>query len=74
VITVQNPFDNEDGSFLVLVNDRAQRSLWPAQLDVPGGWRAEHGPGPRAACLDHIDATWTDPRPAATPVLSEELS
>ncbi len=32
-----NPFDDEDGEFLVLVNDEGQHSLWPAQLAVPAG-------------------------------------
>jgi len=61
---VQNPFDDTEGEFLVLVNDRAQRSLWPAHLDVPAGWSATHGPTTRAACLTHVDDTWTDQRPA----------
>ena len=33
-----NPFDDEDGRFLVLVNDEGQHSLWPTFADVPSGW------------------------------------
>ena len=29
-----NPFDDEDGTFLVLLNDEEQYSLWPAFIDV----------------------------------------
>lgn len=32
-----NPFEDENGTFLVLVNDEGQYSLWPAFLDVPAG-------------------------------------
>ncbi|MEX3106155.1 MbtH family protein [Streptomyces sp. V2] len=60
-----NPFDDEDGTFLVLVNDENQHSLWPAFADVPAGWHTVHGPAPRAACLEHIEREWTDMRPAS---------
>ena len=30
-----NPFDDENGTFYVLVNDEEQHSLWPAFADVP---------------------------------------
>src|SRR5579859_2811640 len=58
-----NPFDNEDGEFLVLVNDEDQYSLWPAFAEVPAGWRVLLGPGSRTQCLDYISANWTDMRP-----------
>jgi MbtH protein len=68
-----NPFENEQGSYLVLVNARAQRSLWPAHLDRPAGWTVEHGTDSRAGCLAHIEANWTDLRPATphAPVTEE---
>ncbi|MFC9268313.1 MbtH family protein [Streptomyces zhihengii] len=62
---MSNPFDDTEGRFLVLVNDENQHSLWPAHLDVPGGWRQAHGPGGRQECLDVIDRSWTDMRPAS---------
>ena len=58
-----NPFDDDDGSFLVLVNDEEQHSLWPAFADVPAGWRVVYGEADRAACLDYIEQNWTDIRP-----------
>ncbi|BCY11525.1 MbtH family protein [Actinoplanes sp. L3-i22] len=58
----QNPFDDEDAPFQVLVNDEEQYSLWPAAIDVPGGWRIVHD-GDRAACAAWVEATWTDQRP-----------
>jgi MbtH protein len=58
-----NPFDDDEQSFLVLVNDEGQHSLWPAFAEVPKGWEAVHGPAGRQACLDHVNEHWTDMRP-----------
>jgi uncharacterized protein YbdZ (MbtH family) len=58
-----NPFDDDNGSFLVLVNEEEQHSLWPVFADVPAGWRVVFGEGSRAACLDYIEENWTDIRP-----------
>nr|BCD33692.1 putative MbtH-like protein [Streptomyces violaceusniger] len=58
-----NPFDNTDGTFLVLINDEGQHSLWPEFVEVPAGWETAHGPDTRQACLDFIERNWTDMRP-----------
>jgi uncharacterized protein YbdZ (MbtH family) len=58
-----NPFDDDSGSFLVLVNDEEQHSLWPSFADVPAGWRVVYGEADRAACLDYIEENWPDIRP-----------
>ncbi|BBX58454.1 MbtH-like protein [Mycobacterium shottsii] len=58
-----NPFDDEAGTFLVLVNHEEQHSLWPTFADVPAGWRVVHGEGTRAECLDYIEQNWPDIRP-----------
>jgi MbtH protein len=58
-----NPFDGEKGDFLVLVNDEAQYSLWPAFRPVPPGWTAAGQRGERQACLNWIESQWTDMRP-----------
>lgn len=60
-----NPFEDPDAEYLVLVNDENQHSLWPRRLDVPAGWRTAFGPAGRQACLDHVEAAWTDLRPAS---------
>ena len=60
-----NPFDDEQGTYLVLVNDRGQHSLWLAEIDVPSGWTIAHGADTRAACLAWTDHQWTELRPAA---------
>ncbi len=33
-----NPFEDENGSYHVLVNDEGQHSLWPSFIAVPNGW------------------------------------
>jgi glycopeptidolipid biosynthesis protein len=58
-----NPFDDDNGSFFVLVNDEEQHSLWPTFADVPAGWRVVYGEADRAACLDYIEQNWPDIRP-----------
>jgi MbtH protein len=58
-----NPFEDENGEYLVLVNDEKQYSLWPSFLDIPAGWIAVGPKGKRRECLDWIDANWTDMRP-----------
>ncbi|MBK0372829.1 MbtH family protein [Streptomyces sp. RB110-1] len=58
-----NPFDDEDGAFLVLVNDEGQHSLWPAFAAVPAGWAVAHPEDTRQACLDYVEENWTDLRP-----------
>lgn len=56
-------FDDEDRTFQVVVNHEEQYSIWPADREIPSGWRAEGPSGPKAECLAHIDEVWTDMRP-----------
>jgi MbtH protein len=49
--------------YQVVVNVEEQYSIWPADEELPAGWRAEGTIGARQRCLDHIDAVWTDMRP-----------
>lgn len=55
---MQNPFDDEKGEFLVLINDVGQHSLWPGQFPIPPGWNATGPRGGRKECLDWIDLHW----------------
>lgn len=48
---------------LVVVNDEEQFSVWPADRELPPGWRAVGEPGGRDACLAWIKDNWTDMRP-----------
>jgi MbtH protein len=53
-----NPFENPDGSYLVLVNEENQHSLWPTFVEVQ-------------ACLDYIETNWTDLRPRSLATLMD---
>ncbi len=46
-----NPFEDPDGTYLVLINDEGQHSLWPAFIEVPAGWTITHPHDTRQACL-----------------------
>ncbi|SAL22068.1 balhimycin biosynthetic protein MbtH [Caballeronia turbans] len=56
---MDNPFDDDQGTFRVLINESQQRSLWPAHLDVPDGWTVEYPDSSRRQCLDYIEQNWT---------------
>lgn len=60
---MNNPFDNEDGTFHLLVNDEGQYSLWPAFVDVPTGWSAVLASTTRQSCIDYVNEHWVDMRP-----------
>ncbi|MFF9673495.1 MbtH family protein [Streptomyces eurythermus] len=50
-------------SYLVVLNDEEQYSIWLADRELPIGWRPEGTRGSRAECLAHIGTVWTDMRP-----------
>lgn len=58
-----NPFDDEDGRFLVLVNNEDQHSLWPAFAEIPAGWQLVFGDASRADCVEFVEQNWSDIRP-----------
>ncbi len=58
-----NPFEDEKGTYHVLINDEGQHSLWPSFIDVPKGWTIIRKSDTRAACLEFINKNWTDMRP-----------
>ncbi|HEY4023788.1 MAG TPA: MbtH family protein [Pseudonocardiaceae bacterium] len=62
---MDNPFERDDISYRVLLNDERQHSLWPEFMDVPRGWQAAFGPATRAECLEYVEREWTDIRPAS---------
>ena len=57
------PFDDENGTFFVLVNDEDQHSLWSAFVDLPAGRRVVFGENTRADCLAFVEEHRTDMRP-----------
>ena len=56
--------DGEDTrTYLVVVNDEEQYSIWFADREPPAGWREVGKEGPKAECLEYINEVWTDMRP-----------
>lgn len=49
----------DDISWIILVNDAGDHSLWPAGRPVPPGWRETGPEGDRETCLAWIDTHWT---------------
>jgi MbtH protein len=60
---VTNPFEDENATYHVLINDEGQHSLWPSFVEIPEGWTAILKSDTRTACLDFINKNWTDLRP-----------
>ena len=52
-----------DKTYIVVLNDEEQYSIWAADRDLPAGWRGDGFRGPEADCLAHIEEIWTDMRP-----------
>lgn len=50
----------------VVVNDEEQYSIWPADRELPLGWKSTGFVGTRTACMDYIREYWTDMRPRST--------
>ena len=55
--------EEDDARYMVVVNHEEQYSIWPADREIPSGWRAEGFEGSKRGCLDHIEEVWTDMRP-----------
>ncbi|MDX2093764.1 MAG: MbtH family protein [Kofleriaceae bacterium] len=63
---MSNPvFDDDKATFEVVMNHEEQYSIWPADREVPAGWRTVGKKGKKAECLAYINEVWTDMRPAS---------
>ncbi len=60
---MSEPETEDTTPYHVVVNDEEQYSIWPAERDLPAGWRTAGFTGPKQACLAHIEEVWTDMRP-----------
>ena len=49
--------------YTVVANHEEQYSIWPADKDIPEGWRQAGPTGPKPECLAYIKEVWTDMRP-----------
>ena len=65
--------DREDNTiYKVVVNHEEQYSIWPAERELPLGWKEAGKQGPKAECLDYIKEVWTDMRPLSLRKRMEE--
>ncbi|WP_026607768.1 MbtH family protein [Methylocapsa acidiphila] len=55
--------EDELQTYVVVINDEEQYSLWPDYKEIPCGWRAAGKSGSKAECLAYIKEVWTDMRP-----------
>lgn len=65
-------FDDEEATFEVVVNHEEQYSIWPADREIPAGWRKAGKSGKKAECLQYIEEVWTDMRPLSLRKQMEE--
>ena len=50
-------------TYTVVINDEEQYSIWPANREIPRGWKAAGKSGAKEECLAYIEEVWTDMRP-----------
>ena len=60
-----NPFEDTNGTYMVLKNHENQYSLWPSFAAIPAGWSQVFGNDCRTECVKYIEEHWTDMRPSS---------
>ncbi|MFJ9846022.1 MbtH family protein [Kitasatospora sp. NPDC101155] len=53
----------DEQTYLVVLNDEVQYSIWWADRALPDGWQAGGTSGTKQECLTRIGEVWTDMRP-----------
>lgn len=70
-----NRDEQEDTTiYKVVVNYEEQYSIWPADREIPLGWKDVGKEGPKAECLAYIKEVWTDMRPLSLRKKMEEAA
>jgi MbtH protein len=57
------PDEQSGDTYLVVLNDEEQYSIWLADRELPAGWRSDGTRGSKENCLAHIGEVWADMRP-----------
>jgi len=61
---VREPLDrSENATYRVIINHEEQYSVWPAELDLPKGWKTTGMKGGLSKCQNYLEEVWTDMRP-----------
>jgi len=58
--------DEDTRTYIVLINDEEQYSLWIKGIRIPDGWTAVGVEGTKEECSKHVDKVWVDMRPKST--------
>ena len=59
-----NSDDEKDTTlYRVVMNHEEQYSIWPAEREIPAGWKDAGKSGLKDECLAFIRDVWTDMRP-----------
>jgi MbtH protein len=59
--------------YQAVVNDEEQYSIWPADRELPLGWKAAGKTATKAEVLAWIEEVWTDMRPLSLRRKMEEM-
>jgi uncharacterized protein YbdZ (MbtH family) len=62
---------DDESTWVVVVNDEEQYSIWPSGRDLPAGWNLAGFEGSKPDALEWIKEKWTDMRPLS---LRERMS
>lgn len=60
--------------YTVVVNHEEQYSIWPADRELPLGWREAGKKGLKPECLAYVKEVWTDMRPLSLRKAMEETA
>ena len=55
--------ENDNRVYQAVMNHEEQYSIWPADKQLPLGWKPAGKSGTKKECLDYIGEVWTDMRP-----------
>jgi MbtH protein len=66
--------ENDLTVYTTVVNDEEQYSIWPADREIPVGWRAVGKTGTKQECLSYVKEVWTDMRPLSLRKKMEEAA
>jgi MbtH protein len=58
--------------YKVVVNHEEQYSIWPADREIPLGWKEAGKSGLKGDCLAYVREVWTDMRPLSLRKKMEE--
>ncbi|AXE79824.1 MbtH family protein [Streptomyces atratus] len=55
---MNSPSERLDDTYLVMVDEEGQHSMWPSCAALPPGWTVVHGEDSRDGCLAYFNKNW----------------